>query len=99
MISIELRSKPDDIGTLLHEIDESKPYTIDTIELYENNGTYTMIEASGCSCWDGDYSGWGSMTLLELQKLCRGWMEKGDSKEKLMATWVIDHFATEAEIA
>ena len=41
--------------TLVADIDESEPYEVDVTEIYEHEGRFILVTASGCSCWDGDY--------------------------------------------
>lgn len=38
-------------------IDESQPYEVDQAGIYvDEDGTFILLTASGCSCWEGDYN-------------------------------------------
>ncbi len=41
----------------LSELDKSEAYEIDVMEIWQSeDGRIQYVSASGCSCWDGEYS-------------------------------------------
>lgn len=47
---------PEDLETLIAKVDESESYEVDSTEIWKTkDGSYVLITASGCSCWDGDF--------------------------------------------
>lgn len=42
--------------TCLSELDESADYETDYSGIYTDGKKFYFIAASGCSCWDGDYT-------------------------------------------
>lgn len=79
------------LGTLVHETDESEDYEINACKLFNNEGSYTLISANGCSCWDGDWEGWTDLSLEELQKLGDSWA-KDTRAEKAMGEYIQENF-------
>lgn len=78
-------------GKLVHEIDQSGGYEEDEAKLFKRGRLYTYLNATGCSCWDGDWEGWADMTKSELRRLADSWFEKGYGSEKAMGAWVRDN--------
>lgn len=40
----------------LSGVDESAPYEVDYTEIWRApDGSFVLVTASGCSCWDGDF--------------------------------------------
>lgn len=59
--------KGPDGWTLLASVDESEPYEIDQTQIFlMEDGRYVLATASGCSCWDGDWSAEPFDTLTAL---------------------------------
>lgn len=60
-------------GRLIAAIDESEPYEVDMTEIYINDEdhTITLVTASGCSCWEGEYQTREFVTLEQLEKELR----------------------------
>lgn len=53
--------------TFLAGLDESAAYEIDVTEIWrKDDGTFALLTASGCSCWDGDYDEESYATLDDL---------------------------------
>jgi hypothetical protein len=52
----EIIYKFPDTWELLAELDESADYEVDVTRIYRDGITFVLATASGCSCWDGDYS-------------------------------------------
>jgi hypothetical protein len=85
-----------EFGTLLHEVDTSEGYDTELARLHKSpDGRFNLLEANGCSCWDGDYDGW-SFTKTELLK----WAKQKSGKQEyewrrqaheLVADWVMEH--------
>lgn len=50
-------------------IDESASYEVDIIEIHYDpkSKEYVLLTASGCSCWDGDYTEERFKTMKELE--------------------------------
>ena len=58
--------------TELSSFDESQDYEVDIGGIYlDSDGKFILLTASGCSCWDGDYSEeiFESLEALELTLL------------------------------
>lgn len=82
-------------GTLLFEADESESYEVETAELFKaNDGSYNLLEANGCSCWDGDYEGW-NMTLAELLDWATAKVGKQSSTRRKYADEVVAHWVAD----
>jgi hypothetical protein len=79
------------LGEVVHEVDESEPYEEDEAKLLKNQRKYALIQASGCSCWDGDWGGWTDLTKPEVRKLGETW-SKSYGAEKVMGEWIRDNF-------
>ena len=75
------------LGELIYEIDESAAYEEDEAKLLKKGETYTLIQATGCSCWDGDWEGWTDLTPPELKQLAVTWL-KGYGAEKVMGAYI-----------
>ena len=75
-------------GTRVKHFDESAPYEEDeAILLVDKKGLYTILEATGCSCWDGDWEGWTEVTKPQLKKLGKTWTKLwGAAKE--LGEWI-----------
>lgn len=76
-------------GILVHEVDESAEYDEDKGKLFRKGRKYNVIFTSGCSCWAGDWEGWGNLTLTELRKLAKTWIDSGYGSEKVMGNYVL----------
>lgn len=74
-------------GKLVHHIDESESYAEDETVLLKKGRYYTLLTATGCSCWDGDWEGWTDLTLTELRKLGSSW-EKDWGSAGSMGKWI-----------
>jgi hypothetical protein len=79
------------LGELVHEIDESESYEEDEAKLFKNQRKYTLIAASGCSCWDGDWEGWTDLTKTELKKLGVSWSKDEYGASKSMGEWITEN--------
>ena len=76
-----------DKSIVLSEVDESAPYEVDqaAIILNKETGKFGFIQASGCSCWDGD----GEVEYFDdLDKLDE-YISKGIDEEKDSSTYYI----------
>lgn len=63
-----------EFGRKVKHIDESEAYEEDEAILLRNrDGKYTLLAATGCSCWDGDWEGWTNISVAELIKLGKAW--------------------------
>ncbi len=80
-------------GKLLHEEDTADSYEVAESKLFQkDDNIFFWLQASGCSCWDGDYYGW-QLTKLQLIKLGKARAKdedgyRGASHEKLMGQWI-----------
>lgn len=82
-------------GELLHDEDTADSYEVDESQLYFDGKKYYWLQASGCSCWDGDYDGW-ELTKLQLIKLGKARAKdedgyRGAGHEKLMGIWITEN--------
>lgn len=75
------------LGDLVHEVDESAAYEEDEAKLFKNQRKYALIQATGCSCWNGDWEGWADLTKPELRKLGVSW-SKEYGAAKVMGEWI-----------
>ncbi len=41
---------------MLADVDWSEPYEVDQSRIYATPGGYALATATGCSCWEGDWS-------------------------------------------
>ena len=82
-------------GELLQDEDHSQAYDVERAMLFFNGEHYFMLEANGCSCWDGDYDGW-QFTKRELLK----WAKARHNKQEFewrkqafehLADWVLEN--------
>jgi hypothetical protein len=49
--------EPEDLpGTLMAFVDESEPYEVDQTAILTQDDKWILATASGCSCWDGEWS-------------------------------------------
>ena len=83
-------------GATIYEVDESEPYEEDEAALIEQDGLYTLIQATGCSCWDGDWEGWTDLTLDELVKVAHSWTT-GYGAEKVMGQYILENYSDDEE--
>jgi hypothetical protein len=79
-------------GELLNTEDTADSYEVAESHLYKKGSKYFWIQASGCSCWDGDYYGW-ELTKTELKALAKKRADdedgySGAGHEKLMGQWI-----------
>lgn len=52
------------------DIDESEPYEVDVSEIWRKpDGTFVLVTASGCSCWEGDYETQEFESLDDLENM------------------------------
>lgn len=80
----------DRYGDLLHTTDTADSYEVAESHLYKKGRKYYWLQANGCSCWDGDYSGW-ELTLTELRKLAKARAKDDDgyeNHEQQMGVWI-----------
>lgn len=80
-------------GKLLHSTDTADSYEVAESHLYKKGTKYYWLQADGCSCWDGDYTGY-ELTKPELMKLAKARAGDEDSyrgayHDKLMGIWVV----------
>lgn len=80
------------LGVVVHEVDESEAYEEDEAKLLRNQRKYTMIAATGCSCWDGDWEGWTDLTKAEVRKLGESWSKDGYGATKTLGEWIKENF-------
>lgn len=86
-------------GKELHTVDNADAYEVDEAILLcteAKRPKYTVLFASGCSCWDGDYDGWTDLTKAELIKLAKGWAKQPkkywDQTDRDMGIWILENF-------
>lgn len=97
MKAITIHSNLDDYGDLLHEVDQAgNNYEVDEAKLYLKDGRYTYLQASGCSCWEGDYEGWTDVVRGDLLRMAatwaKGWTREGyNNTESLMGKWILEN--------
>ena len=75
-------------GELIHSEDESAMYEYDEVELYKLDDTYTLIEGTGCSCWDGTWQGYTLLSVEDLLKITKDNKYQRTAEEK-MHSWII----------
>jgi hypothetical protein len=79
-------------GRRVKYVDESASYEEDEAMLLLNkNGRYTMLLATGCSCWDGDWEGWADLTLAETRKLGRAWLKDNYGASSSLGKWITEN--------
>ena len=66
-------------------IDESEYYETDITEVYfdTHSNEFLLISASGCSCWDGDYS---ETRYTDVESLEKALLDDGN-KDQYNPTW------------
>lgn len=79
------------LGEIIHEVNESEPYEEDEAKLLKNRSRYSLIQATGCSCWDGDWEGWTDLTKAEVRKLGKSWAN-GYGASKTLGKWIEANF-------
>jgi hypothetical protein len=77
------------LGELIHSEDANQAYGHDEARLFKQGRRYNLIAATGCSCWDGEWEGWGNLTLAELRKLGKSWAGDGGSPG-LMGEYILE---------
>lgn len=82
-----------DLGRKVKHIDESEAYEEDEAMLLVNrDGKYTIITASGCSCWDGDWGGWTDLTAAQVKKLGKSWVKDVYGATSTLGKWITENF-------
>ena len=80
-------------GERLVVFGDAEPYTVEEALLFKKDDEYNLLEANGCSCWDGDYDGW-SFSYDELI----AWAEAKSARQEykwrrqnfeLLADWIL----------
>lgn len=78
-------------GTRLHYEDCGGGYETDEAYLFKSGDLYRYLEATGCSCWAGEFEGW-ELSLEELITLASKWVREDYAKaERAMGIWVLEH--------
>lgn len=86
-------------GELINEEDESACYEYDESELYLKDGRYTCLSGAGCSCWDGNMSGWTDISKEELLTLATEWAKEREypTAETSMGKWILENVVSVSE--
>lgn len=81
------------LGKEIKHFDESEAYETDEARLFKLGTKYTILSATGCSCWDGDWEGWTDLTKPELYKIAKSWANPNsyDHAEKNLGAWIIEN--------
>lgn len=76
-------------GELVREIDGGDGWDVDIARLYKKGRKYSVLMATGCSCFDGEYEGWTELTKAELVSLANKWKDAFGAERRL-GSWIVN---------
>lgn len=81
-----------DLGRKVKHIDQSEAYEEDeAVLLINKQDKYTLLSATGCSCWDGDWEGWADLSRAQVKKLGKSWAKDTYGASKILGQWITEN--------